>query len=66
MPFERAALAASVDRLIGTGAAPDPEFENGYRQWKDAEGGVFTIGVPEAIEAALQTLRGAMKSGRDL
>jgi hypothetical protein len=52
MPFDEAALAASVDELVGTGAAPLPNFADGYRQWRDNRGGIFTIAVDEAIALA--------------
>lgn len=56
MPFERSALANSVDRLLATNATLEPNFESGYAQWKDAKGGIFTISVPQAIEAVFQVL----------
>jgi hypothetical protein len=49
MPFEKSALAASVDRLLSTGVAPPPNFETGYIQWKEHKGGIFTISVMQAI-----------------
>jgi hypothetical protein len=57
MPFDQAAFAASVDRLLGTNAASSADFEGGYRQWEAAKGGVFTIGVQQALEVVF----GAMK-----
>jgi hypothetical protein len=56
MPFEESALAASVDRLISTGASPPPSFESGYKQWQEAKGGIFTISVEEAIKIVFQTI----------
>jgi len=56
MPFEQSALAASVDRLIATGALPAASFENGYKGWQDAKGGVFTITVEDAINFVFQAL----------
>ncbi len=56
MPFEESALAASVDRLLGTGASPPSSFENGYKNWQDAMGGVFTISVEKAIEFTFQAI----------
>jgi hypothetical protein len=56
MPFEQSALAASVDRLLATGAAPASSFEGGYKGWQDAKGGVFTIDVEQAIKFVFQTL----------
>jgi hypothetical protein len=49
IPFEKSALAASVDKLLLTGVVPPPKFETGYRQWKEQNGGIFTISVAQAI-----------------
>jgi hypothetical protein len=56
MPFDKAALAGSVDKLLATGVSPDPGFEGGYKQWRDAKGGIFTISVEKAIELAFQAI----------
>jgi len=56
MPFERTALAASVDRLLATGVQPPSSFEGGYKHWQDAKGGIFTISVEKAIEFTLQSM----------
>ncbi|MEI9997498.1 MAG: hypothetical protein WDM91_23085 [Rhizomicrobium sp.] len=56
IPFDKTALAASVDRLIATGVSPAPSFESGYKQWQDAKGGIFTISVEKAIELMFQTI----------
>jgi len=54
IPFDQAALAASVDQLLATRVSPSPSFEVGYKQWQDAKGGVFSISVEKAIEVTLQ------------
>jgi hypothetical protein len=56
IPFDSEALAASVDRLIATGFSPSPGYDGGYRQWQDAHGGIFTIGVSKAIEMMFQAM----------
>ncbi len=56
MPFEKSALAASVDRLVATGVSPSPNFEAGYEGWQSAKGGVFTITVPQAIDFASEAM----------
>ncbi len=43
MPFEKSALSASLDKLLSMHASPDPAFEDGYKQWQAAKGGIFTI-----------------------
>jgi hypothetical protein len=54
-PFEKAALTASLDQLLATGVATDPNFEPGYQEWKSAKGGMFTLSVAQAIPLTLQT-----------
>lgn len=56
VPFDKAALAASVDRLLATGISPAPSFESGYKQWRDAKGGIYAISVEKAIEIMFQTI----------
>jgi len=56
VPFDKTALAGSVDKLVATGVSPDPGFEGGYKQWRDAKGGIFTISVEKAIEIVFQTI----------
>jgi hypothetical protein len=56
MPFDRSALAASVDRLLATGVAPPSGFEGGYKHWQDAKGGIFTVSVEKAIEFTFQAV----------
>ena len=56
LPFDRSALAGSVDRLLATKAKPAPDFESGYGNWKNAQGGVFTISVPQAIDFVIKSM----------
>lgn len=56
LPFDKTALTASVDRLLATGVSPPPNFDDGYKQWQDAHGGVFTISVEEAIQIVFQAI----------
>ena len=56
MPFDQPSLATSLDQLLGTGAAPAPNFETGYKQWRDANGGFFTISVSEAIKVVFEAV----------
>ncbi len=54
MPFDRAAVEASVDAYVGENEAP-AEFESGRAEWREAveagEAGVFTITLAQALEA---------------
>lgn len=54
VPMDRDALAASVDSLLATGVAPDTAFEEGYKIWKDANGGVFTLTVQDIVAGLLK------------
>ncbi len=47
IPFEESALAASVDKLIATGVPPARDFDSGYKQWKEHNGGIFTVPIAE-------------------
>jgi hypothetical protein len=58
-PFDKSALVGSLDHLLATGVAPDPNFEPGYQQWKSAKGGIFTISVAQAVAFALGALKQA-------
>jgi hypothetical protein len=53
IPFEKTALTASVDKLLSTGVAPPPNFETGYRQWKENNGGIYTIPVTQVLATIL-------------
>lgn len=49
IPFEESALVASVDKLIATGVPPARDFDGGYKQWKENNGGIFTVPFAEAM-----------------
>jgi len=48
-PFEKSALAASLDKLIATGVPPAQNFESGYEQWKEHKGGIYTVSIAQAL-----------------
>jgi hypothetical protein len=50
MPFTEAAIESSVTSLIQE-SGPLPDFHEGYELWREANGGVFTIEVAEALDA---------------
>jgi hypothetical protein len=52
-PFQCASLKGSVEALVGTGVEPPQGFEDGYRQWRDARGGIFTTSVSDVIALML-------------
>ena len=58
LPIAAEALRASVDRLVDDDAPADLNFEQGYRAWREANGGVFTITVPEIVDVLVQSIRG--------
>jgi len=49
MPFSRTAVERSVTKLLHDSVALPP-YQEGYDQWKNAHGGVFTISVREALD----------------
>ena len=54
MPFDKSALAASVDQLLGTDGQPAQGFLPAYNQWlADKGAGVFTTSVARAIQSML-------------
>jgi hypothetical protein len=56
-PFEKAVLVSSLDRLLATGSPLPATFEDGYAQWKSAQGGVFTIRPADAVAVTLAMLK---------
>ncbi|WOR15708.1 hypothetical protein RYZ27_03405 [Hyphomonas sp. FCG-A18] len=55
MPFSRKTLTASLIDKVSIDMEESTDFEKGYQQWKDAEGGVFTISPAEAIIVVYST-----------
>jgi hypothetical protein len=55
MPFSEDAVRRSVDGLERSDASVTATFRSGYDQWKSANGGVFTITIPEAVAYAKDT-----------
>lgn len=51
MPFSRLALQGSLMEKIAEGVPIPSSFEEGYSQWKSAQGGVFEIPVGDAVSA---------------
>lgn len=56
MPFEMSAIVGSVDQLLESDIAPAAEFEEGYNVWKSEKGGIYTIGVVQAVDLLSETL----------
>jgi hypothetical protein len=48
VPIEKSALEKSLTELIGK-APKLPDFADGYREWKETDGGAFKGSVAEAI-----------------
>lgn len=57
MPFEESALAGSVDRLLATGQRIDATADEGIAVWRRDRGGIWTLGVVEAVAALFEALR---------
>ncbi|GGE80467.1 hypothetical protein [Sphingomonas prati] len=62
-PFSKAALDASVTKLSSSKIA-FLDSADGIAQWQQAEGGVFTVSVAEAVSFTDQTLRSQMPAQR--
>jgi hypothetical protein len=58
LPMAAAALDASVVALQGTGKTA-AEFEEGYAEWRKAEGGAFTIPITQCLDILEKTLASA-------
>jgi hypothetical protein len=58
LPLSETSLRKSVTRLRGT-SQPSSDFDSGYQEWREAEGGVFSLTVAEAVAAVEKVLAGA-------
>ena len=63
MPFTEEALRRSVGALVQADSPIFDQFEAGYADWKAANGGVFTITVPEGIAIVLQAMHNPPPAG---
>jgi len=63
IPLSDKALLKSVDKLESTGAPMTAAFNQGYLQWRRAEGDVFYVTVAEAVGYIADMLR-AQPSGK--
>ncbi|SRR6266404_3326889 len=55
MPFSRDAIERSVTKLLEDGSVP--EFHDGYEEWRNSCGGVYTITVADAVAVGEETFR---------
>lgn len=49
MPFEKSALVHSLDRLLATGLQPSGDFEAGYKEWKERNGGIYSVSLAAVL-----------------
>jgi hypothetical protein len=56
MPFTRDAIELSVTKLIKEDSEV-PDYKEGYDEWRNACGGVYTVSVAHAIEVGEATFR---------
>ena len=54
-PFEITALRNSLNEFLGITEEGRGIFEEGYKYWKEAQGGIFTLSVDEAIGVVIET-----------
>ena len=57
LPFNRKALEASLDKITNDKPRADLGFAEGYQEWKNAQGGVFTITVAEVTKLLADQIR---------
>lgn len=55
LPISSAALSRSVDQIAHEAPPAQFDLEPGYRQWRQANGGVFTITVAEIVDVIMRT-----------
>ena len=55
MPFDEAALTRSLVKKLKS-VEKLPDFSEGYAEWKNAKGGVFTIPLKDAVSFIEQTI----------
>jgi hypothetical protein len=55
LPMDEAVLRECVTELIEENA-PLPDYEQGYTQWKEAQGGVWTLPLAEIVDAIESTI----------
>ncbi len=63
MPFTELAVDQSVTTLLEP-SGPVPDFAEGYAEWKQANGGVFTVTVAEGLTAILSALKNSPGKSR--
>jgi hypothetical protein len=51
MPFTRDAIELSVTKVMKE-TSEIPDYKDGYNEWRNACGGVYTISVAQAVEVA--------------
>ncbi len=56
LPITAEALRASVG-TVSNDQPPAIDFEGGYNAWREAQGGVFTLTVPQIVAAIYETVR---------
>jgi hypothetical protein len=49
MPFERVALMRSLDKLLATGVPRSRDFDAGYTEWKERNGGIYAVSLAVAV-----------------
>jgi hypothetical protein len=55
LPMDEAALRSSVT-TVSRKTARVPDVSQGYKQWQEAKGGAFTVGVAEAVTLAEEAM----------
>jgi len=56
LPISAEALGSSVDRVVEEMPPADLPFEEGYADWSNARGGVFTISVADIVVVMVEMI----------
>ena len=54
-PFEIEAFKSSLKELLGHSNDGHDTFNEGYKYWKNNNGGVFTVSIDDAIQMIVET-----------
>jgi hypothetical protein len=56
LPISESALKKSIRNLVDMKVSKNEEFDEGFKQWRNAKGGVWDIPIVEIISTISETL----------
>ena len=60
MPFSEKSVRESISNLVET-TSTIPPFQEGYKNWKDANGGIWALSVSKSVDAMESVMKGSGK-----